>query len=550
MDQRRASFCESPCEVNGRPSLGSTEAVVVIGDYRLGRLLGCGGFGKVYACTHTRTGQSYAMKIIERSFIEQHDIAQYVRKEVEMLKKVRHRHVIAFHKSIDTPEAVHIVMELATHGELFDKIIGLKYFEENMARKYFQQLISAVSACHHLGICHRDLKAENLLLDEFDNLKVCDFGLGVVNEHHVRKHSVTGSAEYQLPEMIDPLNKFGYDSQAADIWAAGVILCFMLCGFLPFNGRNDYEILHAIRSKEPTIAPHVSEEAKNLIRHMLSRDPEKRYRMQQILEDPWFTDHGSLNVDAMFPHYSFSLYSVGGDESPMSMSCSQLSPLIPRVSSSNCLFDGAEPPTCQVYPTVNSPHMVRRAFEAMDLHHTKKLTQQDVQAVMLNVSRGAPIPPYTLDNVMKFFDTTHRGYITYEDLTAGFLVRNFPNMEPQAHGFFGPIERLVEVFGTIHNVEPFLLAQLKDVFKGLDQGDHGQVSKQGLVESPGYCLTQVETDDLFPKLCSLYHRDLFTFEEFVLAVTDNRGSTLKNSCCIRKLPGLAKVANALDVRQY
>jgi serine/threonine protein kinase len=512
--------------------------VITIGDYRIGRLLGCGGFGKVFACTHVRTGEAYAMKIIERSFIEQQDIATYVKKEIEILRRLRHQHVVRFFKCIETIDGVHIVMELATHGELFDKIISSKKFEENIARKYFQQLIAAIYACHAMNICHRDLKAENLLLDGDDNLKVCDFGLGVVGDQRVRQHSVTGSTEYQLPEMLDPANHTGYDSRAADIWASGVILCFMLNGFLPFDGRNDSEIARKVMSSEPRLGDHISAGAKSLIQHILARSPSQRATLQDVIEHPWFRDGDLVCFESLFPNHIYS-----GENSPLCCSAHESSfmgsPFIPRVSS----FDNAEPPA-------HNPHILRRAFEAMDLHHTQRLTSTDVRNVMLNLRRGECPSKEDVDEVMRFFDRKCRGYINYEDFMTGHMVKNFQSASPTTAAKFGPVERLVEVFAAIHHVDSFLLNQLREVFRKLDTTGCGSVGEEELRVALGEEQKNVDVAAILNSLCSLYHKDHFTFEEFVVSVTEMRGTSLRITKQVRKLPGLACVASALDVRQY
>eukprot|EP00759_Apiculatamorpha_spiralis_P003721 PhF_6_TR11725/c0_g1_i1/m.19129/K08796/BRSK; BR serine/threonine kinase len=194
----------------------------LVGDYFLhhDKVLGVGGFGKVVLGSHQVTGKKVAVKIIVRSFIAQHKLLPYVKAEAKIMGSIRHPHVVRLLTVVEGKDAMYFVTELAPHGELFDRIVQSKYFQEDQARQYYQQIISAVYACHSRNICHRDLKAENLLLDAEDRLKVCDFGLSHVidieQEHEIMLHSIAGSLDYQCPEILREERK-GYDGRRADL---------------------------------------------------------------------------------------------------------------------------------------------------------------------------------------------------------------------------------------------------------------------------------------------------------------------------------------------
>lgn len=160
--------------------------------------------------------------------------------------------------------------------------------KEELARKYFQQLISAVDFCHSRGVSHRDLKPENLLLDENENLKVSDFGLSSLPEQLRNDgllHTRCGTPAYVAPEI---LRKKGYDGAKADLWSCGVILYVLLAGFLPFQDENLMKMYSKIFKAEYEFPPWFSGEAKRLISKLLVANPEKRISIPAIMKVPWF----------------------------------------------------------------------------------------------------------------------------------------------------------------------------------------------------------------------------------------------------------------------
>eukprot|EP00906_Rhabdomonas_costata_P031229 RCo044118 len=147
------------------------------GKYELGRTLGKGHFSKVKAATNVQTGQQVAVKIMERRALADEGMEEHLRREIAVMRKMEHPYVVGLIDVYQTAKHVYLVIELVTGGELFDKIVESKRFEEPVARNYFQQLILGIYFIHKNGIAHRDLKPENLLLDASGHLKVSDFGL-------------------------------------------------------------------------------------------------------------------------------------------------------------------------------------------------------------------------------------------------------------------------------------------------------------------------------------------------------------------------------------
>lgn len=180
------------------------------------------------------TGHRVALKIINKRKISSMDIGGRIKREIQFLKILRHQHIIKLYEVISTPSDIIMVIEYAG-GELFQYIVDNGRLPESEARRFFQQIISAVECCHRHKIVHRDLKPENLLLDEFLNIKIGDFGLSnrMVDGDFLK--TSCGSPNYAAPEVISGRL---YSGPEVDVWSCGVILYVMLCGRLPFD--DDY----------------------------------------------------------------------------------------------------------------------------------------------------------------------------------------------------------------------------------------------------------------------------------------------------------------------
>ncbi|KAG5251085.1 CBL-interacting serine/threonine-protein kinase [Salix suchowensis] len=208
-------------------------AIRKVGKYEVGRTIGEGTFAKVKFAQNTETGESVAMKILDRSTIIKHKMVDQIKREISIMKLVRHPYVVRLHEVLASRTKIYIILEFITGGELFDKIVHHGRLSEAEARRYFQQLIDGVDYCHSKGVYHRDLKPENLLLDSQGNLKISDFGLSALPEQGVSLLRTTcGTPNYVAPEV---LSHKGYDGAIADVWSCGVILYVLIAGYLPFD---------------------------------------------------------------------------------------------------------------------------------------------------------------------------------------------------------------------------------------------------------------------------------------------------------------------------
>uniref|UniRef100_A0A5B7A897 non-specific serine/threonine protein kinase n=1 Tax=Davidia involucrata TaxID=16924 RepID=A0A5B7A897_DAVIN len=255
--------------------------------YELGRLLGQGTFAKVYYARNLKTGQSVAVKIIDKEKIMNFGLIDQIKREISVMRLVRHPNVVELYEVMASKTKIYFAIEYVKGGELFNKVAKGK-LKEDSARKYFQQLIAAVDFCHSRGVYHRDLKPENLLLDENGNMKVSDFGLSALFESRRKDgllHTTCGTPAYVAPEVI---NKRGYDGAKADIWSCGVVLFVLLAAYLPFQDQNLMEMYRKISRGEFRCPQWFPPEVRKLLSRILDPNPCTRITVVKLMENSWF----------------------------------------------------------------------------------------------------------------------------------------------------------------------------------------------------------------------------------------------------------------------
>eukprot|EP01097_Dermamoeba_algensis_P001622 TRINITY_DN1609_c0_g1_i1.p1 TRINITY_DN1609_c0_g1~~TRINITY_DN1609_c0_g1_i1.p1 ORF type:complete len:427 (+),score=92.58 TRINITY_DN1609_c0_g1_i1:43-1323(+) len=259
-------------------------------NYTIGRQLGKGGFSIVKEGTNKATGAKVAIKLIEKGAFKESDLG-LVRREIAIMKRLSHPHVVQLYDVYDSAEYLSIVLELVTGGELFDHIVTRGHISEAEASKLIKQLLEALSYLHDNGIAHRDLKPENLLIggQNKDLLKVTDFGLS--NEFDDSKKLTTrcGTPYYVAPEVVLGQQ---YDS-AVDMWATGVITYIVLCGYPPFFGKSDNVVFEKILSCKYTYPPkewdRISAAGKDFINKLLVVNAADRMTAADALYHPWIS---------------------------------------------------------------------------------------------------------------------------------------------------------------------------------------------------------------------------------------------------------------------
>ncbi|CAL4973952.1 unnamed protein product [Urochloa decumbens] len=265
---------------------------LIMGRYRLGRLLGRGNFAKVYKAHRVSTGEAVAIKVFNKDAVRRSGMSEKVKTEVDVMRRVHHPNVVRLHEVMATRSRIYFVMEYAAGGELFARLAQSPRLPEPVARRYFQQLVTAVEFCHSRGVYHRDLKPENLLLDARGDLKVSDFGLSALQQDGGAGlrgdgllHTACGTPAYVAPEV---LLKRGYDGAKADIWSCGVILFVLVAGYLPFNDTNLVLLYRKITQSNYMCPPWFSVDARKLLARMLDPNPRTRITMSRITAHPWF----------------------------------------------------------------------------------------------------------------------------------------------------------------------------------------------------------------------------------------------------------------------
>eukprot|EP00250_Pteridium_aquilinum_P002663 c12886_g1_i1 orf=407-1489(-) len=274
------------------PLVGSSLDIPILHDndrYEHVKDIGSGNFGVARLMRDKVSKELVAVKYIERG----DKIDENVRREIVNHRSLRHPNIVRFKEVFLTPTHLAIVMEYAAGGELFERICKAGRFREDEARFFFQQLISGVSYCHNMEICHRDLKLENTLLDASPapRLKICDFGYSKSSVLHSQPKSTVGTPAYIAPEV---LSKKEYDGKIADVWSCGVTLYVMLVGAYPFEDpddpRNFRKTIQRIISVQYSIPDHIpiSKECQNLISLIFEGNPAQRITMTEIKAHEWF----------------------------------------------------------------------------------------------------------------------------------------------------------------------------------------------------------------------------------------------------------------------
>ena len=283
------------------------ENEIRIGNYIITKTLGKGTFGKVKLGIYIPRNKKVAIKIIEKRKIKEEDDIIRLKREFEMLSQFNHPNVITVSEIFESNEAYFTVMEYCEGGELFNYIISNKYLSEEKASFFYYQLISGLEYIHSLGIVHRDLKPENLLLTQELILKIIDFGLSnyFQNDQMQLLETPCGSPCYASPEMLSGDN---YDGFKIDIWASGIILFAMFCGYLPFDDKDNNILFQKILECKINFPKKLSNISKDLLKRILIANPKKRITIPEIKKHPFY-----LRGKEIFKK-NFTIYQVNSDD--------------------------------------------------------------------------------------------------------------------------------------------------------------------------------------------------------------------------------------------
>uniref|UniRef100_A0A8C4EJU1 non-specific serine/threonine protein kinase n=1 Tax=Dicentrarchus labrax TaxID=13489 RepID=A0A8C4EJU1_DICLA len=264
-----------------------------VGNYRLLKTIGKGNFAKVKLARHILTGREvswWRRRRVTSSFFG-------LFREVRIMKILNHPNIVKLFEVIETERTLYLVMEYASGGEVFDYLVAHGRMKEKEARAKFRQIVSAVQYCHQKHIVHRDLKAENLLLDADMNIKIADFGFSNEFTMGNKLDTFCGSPPYAAPELFQGKK---YDGPEVDVWSLGVILYTLVSGSLPFDGQNLKELRERVLRGKYRIPFYMSTDCENLLKRFLVLNPAKRGTLEQIMKDRWI--NAGFEEDELKPY--------------------------------------------------------------------------------------------------------------------------------------------------------------------------------------------------------------------------------------------------------
>ena len=269
-------------------------------EFILGQKLGEGTFGTVRLGINRQTGEKVAIKILEKIKMTNYDDKNRLEREIKILNKIHHPNIVKLFCIIETDRQIFIVMEYIKGNELFQYILVKKKLEEEEACYYFLQIINCIDYLNKLKISHRDLKAENIIIEQRSKeIKLIDFGLSNIYENGQLLSTACGSPVYAAPEMLE--GKL-YKGLSVDIWSAGIVLFYMLCGHFPFDDVSNDKLYKKIIKGKFEIPKFLSKNAKDLITKILVVNPKKRINLRDIKKHPWIVNffENNKNFEKIF----------------------------------------------------------------------------------------------------------------------------------------------------------------------------------------------------------------------------------------------------------
>ncbi|KAJ8412102.1 hypothetical protein AAFF_G00143690 [Aldrovandia affinis] len=258
-------------------------------------VLGSGAFSEVYMVKERKTGNHFALKCVKKKQLRDNNLEN----EITVLRRIKHDNVVGLEDFYESQTHYYLVMQLVSGGELFDRILDRGVYTEKDASDVIRQVLQAVSYLHQNSIVHRDLKPENLLYysqDENAKIMISDFGLSKMEDLGVMS-TACGTPGYVAPEVLaqKPYSK------AVDCWSIGVITYILLCGYPPFYEDTETQLFSKIMKAQyefdSPFWDSISESAKDLICHMMQKDPNMRYTTEEALRHPWIIGDTARSQD-------------------------------------------------------------------------------------------------------------------------------------------------------------------------------------------------------------------------------------------------------------
>ena len=444
-------------------------------EYKIIKKLGKGGFGTVWKVKNIQTNLFRAMKKIPKLRNNMNNINEILN-EVEILKNLDHPNIVKIFEFFIEADGYYIITEYCHEGELFKLIKTKGFFSEKIAANIMYQIFQAIHYCHvSNNIIHRDLKPENIMIESIDyetgfyNIKIIDFGTAKIREKDKRENKVLGSCFYIAPEVLN--KKY---NEKCDIWSCGVILYILLCGNVPFNGRDEREISQKIKSGkfDLNINPFdtISNEGKDLIKQCLELNVNKRISAKEALNHPWFdllkTKEYFINVNEYF----------------MKKTINNLIMYKPI----NKLQKLALTYFVHNFGNLNEIKNINKIFNLFNLSGNGKLSKEETYQGLrnyLNYSSEDKINK-KVNKIFKNIDNDNNGFIEYEEFARAaldkriFLDENvlrftFDFMDKDGSGEIS-LNELKEIFGVKDDKESENL--LKEIIDKIDTDGNGEIS--------------------------------------------------------------------------
>ena len=256
-----------------------------IGPYEILDLLREGSSSKIYLAKSLYNNENVVIKAISKTSLQKNlDDILLITKQIETLKILKHRNIITLYEIYESNKYIFLITEYCSGKNLIEKIIQKKRFSEEEALIIFFQLLDAFTYMHKMNICHRNIRAEHILFDKNNRPKIVGFGYSSFYEKNKKIKGAYGSLCYACPEIID---EQPYNPELADVWSLGVILYVLICGYLPFSDEDDDRNKMLISEGKIEFPKEISNKLKDLLRHMLDKNQEKRYNFQKIVKHPW-----------------------------------------------------------------------------------------------------------------------------------------------------------------------------------------------------------------------------------------------------------------------
>lgn len=437
----------------------STHSESLFDDYQLIRVIGEGGYGQVKEVIEKATGYKRAVKSIQTKFLNRTDIDS-IYEEIKILKNLDHPGIIKIYQVYRETFCVHIVTEICTGGELFEKITKVKKLSENTAARYLLDIVSIVKYLHDSGYMHRDLKPDNIMFEDKtknSRLKIIDFGTAkqfIKNESY---SSLVGTPYYIAPEVLNG----DYDHRC-DIWSIGVILYIMLSGTPPFTGSSNKEIYSKILEEplkfEGKTWASVSNPAKNLIKKILTKNPSKRISLNELYYDPWIRTRAENQVP---------------DKNLSKVSMKNLS----RFKKINKLQACTYVYLSQCFTTANELKHIRQLFESFDLNGDGRLSIEELRAGIEKYSGELKMDAI---EIMKNCDLDNNGFIEFSEFLAAVCNKRIEMTKLQLKAAFDAID--TDGSGKLSKVEirQALVGMtseksISDLVKNMDLNGDGEI---------------------------------------------------------------------------